>query len=82
MRKSFKYHKVLSIRNPNDENLKDEIDKMFKFFNQSSIKRNPRFKELNKEINFIRTFETTFNSKAKSYNIHFHSLIAGEVEKK
>jgi hypothetical protein len=80
-KRSFIYHNVLSIKNPNDENLKKEIDKMFKFFNQSSIKRDKRFKELNKSIGFVRTFETTFNSRAKTYNIHFHCLLAGEVER-
>ncbi len=78
--KSFIYHNVLSIKNPNDENLKNDIDKMFKFFNQSSLKRNQRFKELNERIGFVRTFETTFNARAKTYNIHFHCLIAGDYE--
>ncbi len=79
-KRAFIYHNVLSIKNPNDENLKSEIDKMFKFFNQSSLKRNPRYKELNKMTGYVRTFETTFNSRAKSYNIHFHCLIAGDYE--
>ena len=73
------YHNVLSIKNPNDENLKNDIDERFKFFNQSSLKRNQRFKELNNRIGFVRTFETTFNSRAKTYNIHFHCLIRFEL---
>lgn len=79
-KRSFIYHNVLSIRNPSDENLKNDIDKMFKFFNQSSIKRNKRYLELNKVIDFVRTFEVTFNSRAKTYHIHFHCLIGGEIE--
>lgn len=78
--RTFIYHNVLSIKNPNDENLKTDINKMFKFFNQSSLKKNKRFVELNRSIGFIRTFETTFNSTAKTYNIHFHCLLAGEIE--
>ena len=76
----IKYHMVLSIKNPDDDNLKSEIDKMFNFFSQSSIKRNVRYRELNKVIKFIRSFESTLNAKAKSFNIHFHILLAGQVE--
>ena len=74
------YHNVLTIRNPNDENLKNDVDKMFKFFNQSSLKKNPRYKELSEHIGFVRTFETTFKAEIKTYHIHFHCLIAGDYE--
>ena len=60
-----KYHMVLSIKNPVDSNLKKSIDSMFKFFNQSSIKKNKDYRELNKNIKFIRSFETTFNHICK-----------------
>ena len=73
-----RYHMVLSIKNPSGDNLKNEIDRMYKFFNQSSIKRNKRYKELNQRIKMIRSFEATLNTKAKSFNIHFHILLAGE----
>lgn len=76
--KPVKYHMVLSIKNPNESNLKESIARMYKFFNQSSIKRNKEFKELNKKILFIRSFETTFNKFANTYNIHFHCLLGGE----
>ncbi len=76
--KPYKYHMVLSIRNPNESNLKESTNNMFKFFKQSSIKRNKDFKELNKKIVFIRSFETTFNRMANTYNNHFHCLLAGE----
>ena len=76
----YKYHMVLSIKNPNASNLKGSINRMYKFFNQSSIKRNKEFKKLNKKIIFIRSFESTFNKKADTYNIHFHCLLGGEKE--
>ncbi len=71
---------VLTIKNPTKENLKEEINKMFKFFNQSSIKRNKKYNELNSRVKFIRSFETTLNTRKRSYNIHFHILLAGNNE--
>jgi len=68
----------LSIKNPSSNNLKEEIERMYKFFQQSSIKRNKRYKELNPKIMMIRSFETTLKTKTKRFNIHFHILIAGE----
>ena len=53
---------------------------MFKFFNQSSIKRNKEYKCLNDSVILIRSFETTFNKHANTYNNHFHCLLAGENE--
>ncbi|MBS4033130.1 MAG: protein rep [Ignavibacterium sp.] len=77
---NHKYHLVLSIRNPGKDDLKQSIDSMYKFFNQSSIKKNKEFVELNKKIIFIRSFETTFNVYMTTYHIHFHCLLAGENE--
>lgn len=73
-----RFHIVLSIKNPSSNNLKEEIERMYKFFQQSSIKRNKRYKELNPKIMMIRSFETTLKTKTKRFNIHFHILIAGE----
>ncbi len=75
-----KYHLVLSIRNPGKDDLKKSIDSMFKFFDQSSIKRNKEFVVLNKKVAFIRSFEATFNVHMDTYHIHFHCLLAGNDE--
>ena len=75
-----KYHMVLSIKNPDDNNLENEINRMFTFFSQSSIKRNEKYKTLNKSVGLIRSFESTLKAKTKTYNIHFHLLLAGKKE--
>ncbi|MBI9073393.1 MAG: protein rep [Melioribacteraceae bacterium] len=80
MAEPFKYHMVLTVKNPGDDDLEEEINRMYKFFNQSSIKRNERYKELNKKIRFIRSFETTFNVEKHTYHIHFHILLSGDNE--
>lgn len=76
----FLYHLVLSIRNPSRQSLKNRIKKMYKFFDQSAIRRNKIYKEFNKKIKFIRSFETTFNRAMDTYHIHFHILLGGDNE--
>lgn len=76
----IKYHMVLTVKNPDERNLKELINKMYLFFNRSSIKRNEEYVVLNKKIKMIRSFEATFNKNARTYHIHFHILLAGEDE--
>ena len=76
----FKYHMVLTVRNPELEDLKNKIDKMYLFFQNSGLKKNKTFREYKKNIKMIRSFETTFNVKRHSFNIHYHFLLAGQNE--
>jgi len=76
----YKYHMVLSIVNPDEFELKKSMDSMFKFFNQSSIKRNKEYNNLNKKIILIRSFETKLKNRTDGYNNHFHCLLGGENE--
>jgi len=76
----YKMFVVLTIQNPSSKDLKPQIDRMFKFFNQSSIKRNKEYRELNKEIKFLRSFEATINDNTKTFHPHFHILLAGDNE--
>jgi plasmid rolling circle replication initiator protein Rep len=73
-----KYNMVLTVRNPRTEDLKKKIDRMYSFFRNSGLKKDKTFKRLKNEIKVIRSFETTFNKKRKTYNIHFHFLLAGK----
>ena len=75
------YHTVLTVRNPGRENLRQTINKMFKFFNNSSIKKDKVFRRLNKLVGMIRSFETTLNEREKTYHIHFHILLSSNNEK-
>jgi len=71
---------VLTVRNPELEDLKNKIDKMYLFFQNSGLKKNKTFREYKKNIKMIRSFETTFNVKRHSFNIHYHFLLAGQNE--
>ena len=74
----FKYFLTLTIKNPSEVNLKSKIEQFYKFFQNSYLKKHPRYKGLNKMIKMIRSFEFTLNSRSKSYHIHLHILLAGE----
>lgn len=74
----IKYNAVLTARNPKEDNLVNQIDKMYTFFRNSGLKKNPIYRKLKKNIKMIRSFEVTFNKRSQSYNIHFHILIAGK----
>jgi hypothetical protein len=74
------YHMVLTVKNPVANSLKDTIDKMYSFFQNSMIKKDKRYKELNKEIKFIRSFEATLKEETKTFHIHFHILLGGKLE--
>lgn len=76
----YKYHLVLTARNPDDKNLELMIDKMFRFFRNSGLLKNKSYKSLNKKVKMIRSFESTLNEKSRSFNVHFHSLVAGDDE--
>jgi len=76
----YLYHLVLTIRSPNKQNLKKQINRMYKFFDHSAIKKNKIYRRLNKKIIFIRSFETTFNKRMDTYHIHFHILLGGDNE--
>ncbi len=75
------FHMVLTVRNPSINDLKETIDRMYGFFKNSSLKKDTRYKQLNKKIMFIRSFEATLNEENKTFHIHFHILIAGTNEK-
>ena len=55
--KPFKYHMVLTIKNPNETNLKESINRMYKFFDQSSIKRNLEFNNSNKKYYLLEVLK-------------------------
>ena len=74
------YHMVLTVRNPSIEDLNETIDKMYGFFKNSSIKKDKRYKELNKKIMFIRSFEATLKEENRTFHIHFHILLTGKIE--
>ena len=74
------YHMVLTVRNPSVDDLKETIDKMYGFFKNSSVKKDKRYKELNKKIMFIRSFEATLKEEQKTFHIHFHILLTGKIE--
>lgn len=74
------YHMVLTVRNPSVEDLKETIDKMYGFFKNSSLKKIKRYKELNKKIMFIRSFEATLKEENRTFHIHFHILLTGKIE--
>ena len=75
------YHMVLTVKNPDENELKETTDKMYSFFRNSSIRKNKIFRELNKKIKIVRSFETTFNEIMNTYHLHFHILLANENEK-
>ena len=39
-----------------------------------------RYKELNKKIMFIRSFEATLKEENRTFHIHFHILLTGKIE--
>ncbi len=77
---NIKYHMVLTVRNPGQSDLKSTIDKMYDFFNNSSLRKDKAYRGLNKTIKMFRSFETTLNEKSNTYNVHFHILLAGQKE--
>ncbi len=69
---------TLTLPNIPAEQLKTEIDKMFLFFENSGLRKDPEYKE----IRFIRSLEVTYNKKTDKYHPHFHFLIVGNNWKK
>lgn len=76
---NHKYFVTLTIKNPNTDNLKAKIEQFYKFFQNSYLKKHPRYRQLNKVIKMIRSFEFTLNNLHKTYHIHLHILLAGEI---
>ena len=74
------YHIVLTVRNPQHKQLKKTINKMYGFFRNSAINKNKDYRELNKKVKMIRSFEATLNESANTYHIHFHILLASKNE--
>lgn len=77
---NYKYHLVLTCKNPDKENLKEIIDKMYKFFSNSNLRKNKNYKKINNKIKMIRSFECTLNTEKKSFNVHFHCLLSNSDE--
>ena len=75
----YKYFVTLTIKNPNTDNLKGKIEQFYKFFQNSYLRKHKRFKYLSKKIKMIRSFEFTLNNLQKTYHIHLHILLAGEI---
>ena len=76
---NHKFFVTLTIKNPNTENLKGKIEQFYKFFQNSYLRKLPRYKQLNKIIKMIRSFEFTLNNLHKTFHIHLHILLAGEI---
>ena len=64
---------TLTLPNIPAGQLRNEIDKMFQFFENSGLRKDPEYKE----IRFIRSLEVTYNKNTDTYHPHFHLLIVG-----
>lgn len=78
MKENYRYHLVLTVRNPGARELKKIIKKMYTFSRNSSLRKNKEFRKLNNKMKFIRSFEVKFNVWEDTYHTHFHILLAGE----
>ena len=64
------------------DKFQDAIDGMFKFVENSGLRKNKTYKSIFKDVKWIRSFECTLNTKNNTFNLHFHYLLAGQDEAK
>ncbi|MCF8260694.1 MAG: protein rep [Melioribacteraceae bacterium] len=73
-------HGVYSLNYKNEEmTISKRIDEMFKFWHNSMLCKLDIYKKLTKEVNFIRSWEVTFN-RVNSVHPHFHLLLVSNNE--